>query len=416
MNSWRDWSKRNAFVVAFWAASAIALLVMASTGSAGWDAKTYWKAMEVVRSGADPYAAGIAVQHAFHERPAAGTPLPVTYVYSPMTLPLARLLVQMPAWLLGAFYGIAVLAGALLATWAGFEMADAGERRWLRFVLPAVLFFPGLVTDDAILSANIVYILYGAVFAAAVPGWKRNRWLRYYAAVLVASIFKAPLLTLLAFPLLVGKRQWLPTAVTAGTGLFLFGIQTRIWPVLFREYLQAVQLQFDWNHDFGFGPAGLLGKILWYMGIPYSPATTIFYLVFAVAVCVMLAVLWRRVQQGIIDQSEWIPMAMFCTLLLNPRIMKYDLAPFTVPMLLIGWRALRWQGDIPGQVRAPFRWDGAVVAGLAFLLAANAITVAGPSWAPVELMVLLSTLVLGARQLYQVEPEESSLAVPASAG
>jgi Glycosyltransferase family 87 len=416
MNSWRDWLRRNAVVVAFWAAAAIALLVMASIGPVGWDAEGYRQTIEKVRHGADPYAADIAAQQAFHDHPVAGQHFPWDYLYSPMTLLLLRLLGQLPDRLLGTLYGLAVVAGSLLTVRVGYEMADTEERRWLRFVLPAVLFFPGLITDDVILSGNVAYVLYGAVFAAAAPGWKRNRWFWYYAAVLLASIFKAPLLTLLAFPLLTGKRQWLPAGVTAGAGLFLFGIQARIWPQLFREYLQAVQLQFDRGHDFGFGPAGLLGKILSYLGIPHSPATTILYLVFAAAVCVMLAVLCRRVQQGIIDPGDWIPMAMFCTLLLNPRIMKYDLAPFTVPMLLIGWRALRRQGDIQGQARARFRKDGAMVTALAFLLAANAITVAGPSWAPVELTVLLATLVLGARQLYQAEHEESPLAVPVSAG
>ena len=415
MNSWRNRLRRNAVVVVFWAAAAITLLVMASTGPVGWDAEGYRRTIETVRHGGDPYAADIAAQQAFHDHPVAGQHFPWDYLYSPMTLLLLRLLGQLPDKLLGTLYWLAVAAGLLFPIRAGYEMADAGERRWLRFVLPAVLFFPGLIADDAILSGNVVYVLYGAVFAAAVPGWKRNRWLWYYAAVLVASVFKAPLLALLAFPLLTGKRQWLPTAVTAGAGLFLFGIQARIWPELFREYLQAVQLQFDRGHDFGFGPAGLLGKILCYMGIPYSPSTTIFYLAFAAAVCVVLAVLWCRVQHGIIDPGDWISMAMFCTLLLNPRIMKYDLAPFTVPMLLIGWRSLRGQCDIPDQMRARFRRNGAVVAGLAFLLVANAITVAGLSWAPVELMVLLATFVLGARQLYQAERAESPLAVQASA-
>jgi hypothetical protein len=411
MNRAMDWIARNRIVAALWAAMAVALLAMTSTGPVGWDALTYWKAIEVARHGGDPYVAGIAVQQAFQDKPVAGAALPVTYVYSPMTLPLLRLLTHVPAWLLGALYGAAIVTGALLVLWAGFKMADEEEQRWLKFVLPAVVFFPGLVTDDVLLSANVVYVLYGIVFAAAVPGWKRGRWFWYYAAVLVTSIFKAPLLTLLAFPVLVGRRQWLPAGVTAGAGLFLFGVQGFIWPELFHEYLLAVKLQFDWNHDFGYGPGGLLGKILWYRGIPYSPATTIFYLVFGVALCAVLAVLRRRVQVGRIARRDWVAMAMFCTLLFNPRIMKYDLAPFTVPMLLIGWRALRGQSEDARSER-----NAAVVAGLAGLLAVNVITVAGPSWAPVELIALLVTFVLGSRQLYRGDREESRVAVPMSVG
>jgi hypothetical protein len=408
MNHAISWITRSRVIAVLWIAAAITLLGMTLTGPVGWDAQTYWKAIEVVRHGGDAYAAGVAVQQAYHDKPAAGAALPVTYVYSPMTLPLLRLLTDVPAWLLGTLYGIAVVAGALLAVWAGFEMADAEERRWLKFALPAVIFFPGLITDDVILSANLVYLLYGAVFAAAVLGWKRDRWFWYYAAVVAASIFKAPLLSMLAFPVLVGRRQWLPAGVAAGAGLFLFGVQGRIWPELFHEYLLAVRLQFDWNHDFGFSPAGVLGRALWNLGLPYSPATTIFYLITAATVCAVLAVLWRRVQLGIITRQEWIPIAFLSTLLLNPRIMKYDLAPLTVPMLLIGWRALR------GNAR--FGLSGALVAGLCCLLAANVITVAGPQWVPVELMMLLAIFTLGSRQLYHAEREDDSLAVPASAG
>ena len=37
-----------------------------------------------------------------------------------------------------------------------------------------------------------------------------------------------------------------------------------------------------------------------------------------------------------------VPVALVGTALLNPRIMKYDLAAITIPMLLIGGRALRF--------------------------------------------------------------------------
>jgi len=59
-----------------------------------------------------------------------------------MTLPLLRLLAAFPAWLLGLFYWAAIATGALLQLWAGFQMAEERERRWLALMLPALAFFP----------------------------------------------------------------------------------------------------------------------------------------------------------------------------------------------------------------------------------------------------------------------------------
>ncbi len=66
---------------------------MAYTGPAGWDAQIYWRAVQTIRHGGDPYAAGIAAQLAFLSRPhpSPSDHVPFTYVYSPMTLPLLRL-------------------------------------------------------------------------------------------------------------------------------------------------------------------------------------------------------------------------------------------------------------------------------------------------------------------------------------
>ena len=183
----------------------VALVVMASVGSVGWDAQGYWKAIQTVHHHSDPYAEDLAALQAFHNR-LASNPVerqPFVYVYSPMTLPLLRLLAVFPRWLLGLLYWGAVATGALLQLWAGFQMADQRERRWLALMLPAIIFFPGLVTDDAILSGNVAYLLYGAILAAATAGWKHGRWSWYYIAVLAASVFKTPFLVFLAFPVLI---------------------------------------------------------------------------------------------------------------------------------------------------------------------------------------------------------------------
>lgn len=424
------WFSRSRLVILFWIAAIVSIAIMAATGPAGWDAQIYAKAIQYMRHGVDPYAAGIAEQLAFRNRPAssAAEHVPFAYVYSPLTLPLLRALAFLPDWLLAFLWTAVVAAGFLLQLWAGFQMATKDERPWLALMLPAVAFFPALVTDDVILSGNVSFILYGLVLAAAVPGWKRGRWFWFYLAVLLASIVKAPLLILLAFPVLVGKRQWFPAVSAASAGLLLIAAQARLWPAIFREYLLAVRLVFDEVHDFGYGPAGVLGRALWKMGRPYSLAFALGYLAFAVALGIVLLLLAYRVRKYNLARETWIPVAFVGTLLFYPRIMKYDMAAITIPMLLIGWRTLHhgWnafsQRDVP---RDPQSIDDRatetsrslqnipgphrpilplVLVGAGCFLVPNLMTVAGPAWWPVELVVMLGIFAMGIWSLNLANP------------
>ncbi len=406
----------------------LTLVVMASAGPVGWDAQVCWKAIQATHHDSDPYAEGIVALRAFHDR-LASSPTerpPLVYVYPPMTLPLLRLLAVLPGWLLGLLYGAAVATGALLQLWAGFQMADRRERPWLALMLPAIVFFPGLITDDVILSGNVAYVLYGAILAAAVPGWKRGHWFWYYIAVLAASICKAPFLALLAFPVLVDgdQRQWIRSGLTAVAGVLIFAAQIWLWPGMFREYVLTLRLMFDWAHDFGYGPAGTLGKALWRRGLPSSLATTLLHLAVVSALGIVLLHLARRVREWNLPRETWVPVALVGTALLNPRIMKYDLAAIAIPMLLIGWRALRFAlgrfalGRSAGEKQGGNSRGAApnrpvrtliLVASGCFLIP-NVITVAGPSWFPVELVVLLAIFAMGVWSIGQ----SSQFPVPGS--
>ncbi len=395
------WFSRKRLIALFWFGAVITAVVMACVGPVGWDAQVYWKAIQVVRHGSDPYVKDIA--------------------YSPMTLPLLRLLAVFPGWLLGLLYGAAVATGALLQLWAGFQMAARRERRWLALMLPAAAFFPGLVTDDVILSGNVAYVLYGAILVAATAGWKRDRWFWYYIAVLVASVFKAPFLAFLAFPVLMDRRQWVPSGMTAVTGVLIFAAQMRLWPDMFRENLLHLQSMLDGGTDFGFGPAGTLGRALWRRGLPFSPATYILYLAVACVLGTALLFLARRVQEWNLPRKTWVPIALAATALLNPRIMKYDLAAITVPMLLIGWRALRFAWGSSAGERQEGNSCGTgqnrsgralILVGSGCFLIPNVITVAGPSWFPVELLVLFTVFAMGVWSLYQYRPEVQPLVAP----
>jgi hypothetical protein len=126
------------------------------------------------------------------------------------------------------------------------------------------------------------------------------------------------------------------------------------------------------------------------------------YLVFACVVGIVLLFLARRVREWDLPRETWIPIALVGTFLLNPRIMRYDIAAITVPMLLIGWRALRsgWMRTVEAQYGssstpqsgAPVKM---ILVAAPCLLIPNVITVAGPSWFPIELLVLLAIFALG---------------------
>ena len=399
--SWLDWLFRHWLVALFWVGALIALAAMAHFGAVGWDAQGYWKAAQEVHRGSDPYAEDLLALRRFHDRLATNPaePRPFVYVYSPLTLPLLRLLAIFPGWFVGLLYGVAVAMGTAVQLWAGFQMAEPRERGWLMLVLPAVLFFPGLVTDDVILSGNVAYLLYGAMLVGATAGWKRAEWTWFYFAVLIASVFKTPFLVFLVFPVLVDARQWVRAGVTAVAGVLIFVAQALMWPGLYREYLSSLLLVFDWLHDFGFGPASVLGMYLWRRGQPTATATTLLFLACAVVIGVVLLVLARRAREWNLPGDAWVPVALVGTALLNPRVMKYDLAAITVPMMLIAVRALRlwWgaKGDSSGAGTNHSRRALIAAGAILFFLIPNVITAVGPSWFPAEFLVLIAIFVLG---------------------
>ena len=409
----------------FWVASIVTTVVMVWSGPAAWDFQVYRNAIQSVRTGGDPYADGIAVQQAFHDLPNKSPHAhpPMTYVYSPMTLPALRFVARFPERTTATVYGVLLLLCFALQLWASWQMANVQERRWLGFVLPAVAFFPGLLNDDVLLSGNVAYILYGFILAAAVPGWKRNRWEWFYLAVILASCCKAPLLTLLALPLLLGRRQWLPAILAGTAGTLLFLMQSVLWPSLFGEYLRAVELQFSWNVDFGVSPSGLLGAALVENGLPYSTASTILYLFFAAAIGLLLFLAARRLDGSPALNEFWLPTAIIGTILLNPRIKEYDVAAITVPMLLLASRLLRILvppqnfpelesaldpslPNTPTRVTSRRRQFAAfrrslpiLLAGSGWFLAANFV-VDGDTWKPCELVILLILFTGGVSVLF----------------
>jgi len=428
-------SRYNTFIYLLWIGAIVAVLVMAALGPAGWDFDVYWRAAQAVRQGIDPYSQGIAAQRAFHAAPDANLIPPMTYVYPPLTFPLLRVVALFRRSVAESLFFASLIAGFALQLWTGWQMADSEERRWLRWLLPAVAFFPGLINDDVLLSGNIAYLLYGLVLASAVRGWKRNRWSLYYAAVLFASCFKAPLLSLLALPIVADKRQWRAASLSATAGVLLIAMQASLWPKFFHGYLTAVQLQFDFNHDFGMAPSGILGNALLAAGRPYSFATGALYLVFAATVYVVLLWTSRSIRMDAALRDRWMPVALIGTVLLNPRIKEYDVAALTIPMVLIASRFLQLlvrpqQGRIsemsgasqvssgdPQQSRGGVSPNESLVCLLlagGWFLAINT-GAGGDTWKPIELSLLLVTFVGGTwwtwHQVHQPTPTGNVLRI-----
>ena len=296
-----------------------------------WDVDIYHRAMQAVHANLDPYAEGLARQYAAQ---AAGKHT-FTYVYPPLTLPVLRAFNLLPMWLALALYSTIYAAGYGALIWAVTQCFLPQDQAVMKYLVPLMIFFPALMPDDIILSGNVAYILYGLLFSAAVLGWKRGAWLGFYLAVLVASCFKMPFLTLLAIPALAGERQWRRATAVAAAGLGLFALQSLLWPVQFHEYLVSVGLQFQFNHDFGQSPAGNLGRALYWRGLPFTTAPTLLFLIYGGILFAALYHFSKLYHQRRISAESWIPVLLVGTILLNPRITQYDVHVVALPMVLI---------------------------------------------------------------------------------
>ena len=328
---------------ALWIAVVVAIPVWTRFDKPAWDVAVYWHAILALRAGLDPYSSAIAVQTATHLNggPAAGADPPWSYVYSPITLPLLRLIRFVPGIISGLLYWVVYVAAVLTQAWVGMQAVEREERPTFLYLAAVAAFFPGLLANGIVLGGNVAYILYAAVFLAAIYAWRGHSWRWFYLAVLIASCVKAPLLCLVVLPIFTARKQWLPAIGTTIVGAALFLMQARIWPDLFQHYLQAVALQFTYNRDFGCSPAGLFSGVLYDHGIAYTTPAAIFYLAYAAVIFATLFYLSRLYLRGLFTLQQWMPVLLVGVILLNPRLIEYDVAPLALPLALIGWRFLR---------------------------------------------------------------------------
>jgi hypothetical protein len=364
---------------------------------AGWDLSVYQQAMKSLREGLDPYAIGQARQIAEHAR----GHMACTYVYPPLTTVILRLLNHIPTLSGRLLYWTVYAAGFGAQLWALSQLVRPSERKLMRYLLPLAVFFPGLIPNEVILSGNVAIPLYGAVWAGAIRGWKLERWGWFYTAVLTASLFKLPLLTLLAIPILMGAAQWINSVMTAAGGLALFFVQRLIWPVQFSEYLGDIQMQFSLNHDFGRSPAGMFGYAMYSLGRPFETGSIVFYLAYAALIFLVLASFSRMYRREEVEGSTWMTVLLAGTVLLNPRIMAYDALALTIPMMLLVVRA--W--------KAPMA-RGCLLAGVAATICAYVVRQDGVG----DAILMVSVFVAGVYGLLEEARSTSGLAFSEAAG
>jgi hypothetical protein len=394
----------NRYLQTLWLTIFLAVGIWLHYQAPGWDVDVYRNAQHSMRIGHDPYLDAIGVQKAFysHGPVAPNVDPPFAYVYPPITLPILRFFGRLPGFEEGCIYWTAYGLAMLATLWASLMFAKGDEKRIFIYLAPLAMFFPGLLEDGTILSGNVAHILYAAVLVTAVIGWRRNTWRWFYLAVLVASCVKMPLLSLIAIPVLSAKKQWLKAGATVLVSLALFVLQTHLWPTLFHNYLEALNLMFGFNHDFGCGPAGIFTQWLVEHHLPYAYGT-VFYLAYALPLAIVLLHLSRRYFAGDFTLKEWLPVLLVGVILLNPRLIEYDVAPITISLALIAWREASSRTT---------KKEAGFALGLIFI-AANAFALAG--WnlrktidGPLIVMIFLA----GSWRLLQSEPLPALAEVP----
>jgi hypothetical protein len=314
----------------FWSGAAFAVIGMALFMPFGWDARDYLLAVQ-------QYSAYVHGQAS------------LSLAYSPLfMIPTLGLVTLLPLWLAAAIFWLTYFAGFVVQIWVGLRCATESERKILCYIAPAIAFFPGLLISESgvIVSGNLAYILYGAMFAGAAWGWKRNNWSWFYIAVLLSACAKVHLLTMLAIPLLCGERQWRRALVTGSVGVGLYALQARIWPQPFHTYLNSLHAMSQSRRDFGCGPVGNLARTLQHYGAAYYEPCVLFYVVYAVVMFLVLFSLSKLYRERRISFTGWVPVMLLGVVLLNPRILAYDVAAVTLPMALIVWRSLTWS-EVP---------------------------------------------------------------------
>lgn len=385
------------YALAAWAVVLISILgLLFFHPPYGCDLKVYGLTIHQLQANISPYQLGIAHLEAGHSN--GHFVFSMNYLYPPMTLPLLRALGHLPREFCAAVYMALSAISFLALLWIGLRCQERQESRLLPLIAPFAVFFPGLLSDDVWLHGNIVFLLYALLFSAAYWGWKRGQWRYFYAAILIATYFKAPMLIFLAIPLLSASGQILPAILTGSASSVIYFSQRFLWPAEYQSYLRMMNLEFLYNGEFGFSPAGLLGKFLCDHNHSYVAICAAFYLCAAAAIFLILYRLSMEYKNGRISFAQWIPLLLVGVMLLYPRIKQYDVAVITLPMAILFWRALRERAN--SRRTARFYAVGIFAICNILVVISNSQATYNAFWEVSEMAVMVGLFVVSARSLY----------------
>jgi hypothetical protein len=170
--------------------------------------------------------------------------------------------------------------------------------------------------------------------------------------------------------------------------------------------MEAVDLQFRFNRDFSSSPAGLVANALFFR-VPYRISSVVCYLAYAAAIVVVLFLLSRRFMAGALTIEQFGPVLLVGTILLNPRIMEYDIAPITIPVALIVWR-------VAGRGRTFLQTVigmSVVFAVINFLASRHHVGLANPPWKLTAGCFLVTVFTAGVWDLFLRAGRGASLSV-----
>src|SRR5580658_8859937 len=102
------------------------------TPGRGWDIDIYYRAIQAMHAGLDPYAAGLARQYAAQ---AVGQHTAV-YVYPPLTLLALRAFNLLPVWAAATIYWMTYIAAYAGIVWAGAQCFRPQDRNAMLYVVP----------------------------------------------------------------------------------------------------------------------------------------------------------------------------------------------------------------------------------------------------------------------------------------
>jgi len=246
----------------------------------------------------------------------------------------------------------------------------------VRFYLPGMGFLeaylllaiaPLYLGEEVLFATNIASICYFLIFVTAIPGLRRNRWIWFYAAIILASSLKIIFLLFLLLPLLLGTAEILPSAITVAATCCIYIGQMIMVPDLYREFRKMISINIIYSTgNYGYALYGMVANLLKRFHSMDRIIPGAAQVIFAIAIVAVLLRLRTRVRPR---DPRWVALVILAFFLITPRLADYDTVTALLPayfLLLPTWRSPLTLALLALSFAGLFVGHGAV--GLLFLL------------------------------------------------